>query len=282
MRLVSFIDANGASWGVLTMAGIVDIGRRGGSPWPTLKAAIAADALGEVARIAAEARPEVDPVRVELDVPVPDAGAILCAGRNYKDHVAEMGHAAVAAQPTYFVRTHVSLCRHGQALVRPKVSTHFDYEGELACVIGRGGRHIRREDALAHIAGYSVFLDGSVRDWQKHSTSAGKNFWRTGGFGPWLVTADEIADPSQLTLETRINGEVRQHVKTDMLIYDIPAIIAYLSDIAPLFPGDVIATGSPSGVAAGMKEPKWLREGDTVEVEISKIGTLVHPVLDEV
>lgn len=162
--------------------------------------------------------------------------------------------------------------------MRPKVSTDFDYEGELAFVIGKGGRHIRREDALAHIAGYSVFLDGSVRDWQKHSTSAGKNFWRTGGFGPWLVTADEIKDISKQTLTTRVNGVVKQQAGIDLLIFDIPALIAYISTFTTLEGGDVIVTGTPGGVGAARNPPEFLKPGDVTEIDISGVGVLRNTV----
>jgi len=265
---------------VLRERGIVDIGRLGPGRWPTLRAALEAGALEEVRRLAETVAPSIDPARVELDVPVPDADAFWCAGRNYRDHVAEMD-AAAAQQPSIFIRTRASLCAHGQPVVRPKISTNFDYEGELALVFGKRGRAIAKGDALSYIAGYSCFLDGSIRDWQKHSVTAGKNFWRSGGFGPWLVTADEVGDPTKLTLETRVSGERRQHSTTDLLIFDIPTLIAYVSAIAEVRPGDVLATGTPSGVAAGMKPPRWLAAGDTVEVEISKVGTLRHTIVDE-
>ena len=171
-----------------------------------------------------------------------------------------------------FVRFADTLVGHGGELIRPKVSDNFDFEGELACVIGKGGRHITAERALDHVAGYTCFVDGSVRDFQKFSVTSGKNFPGTGPLGPWLVTTDEIPDPSRLTLTTRLNGTQVQHATTDQLIYSIPQIIAFCSDFTALAPGDVIATGTPEGVGHSRKPPLWMKPGDTLEVEITGIG----------
>jgi 2-keto-4-pentenoate hydratase/2-oxohepta-3-ene-1,7-dioic acid hydratase in catechol pathway len=159
-------------------------------------------------------------------------------------------------------------------MIRPTVSDNFDYEGELAVVIGRPGRHIKAERALDHVAGYTCFVDGSVRDYQKFSVTSGKNFPGTGPLGPWIVTADELADPSKLTLMTRLNGKEVQRSGTDMLIYSIPQIIAFCSDFTALSAGDVIATGTPEGVGHSRKPPLWMKLGDVLEVEITGIGTL--------
>jgi len=163
------------------------------------------------------------------------------------------------------------------------VSDDFDYEGELALVIGKGGRHIPADRALDHIAGYSCYNEGSIRDWQRHTSQflAGKTFAESGSFGPWLVTTDEIPDPSKLTLQTRLNGKVVQDTTTDLLITAIPELIAYISTICPLVPGDVIVTGTPGGVGAKRTPPLWMRPGDTVDVEISGIGTLRNTVIAE-
>jgi 2-keto-4-pentenoate hydratase/2-oxohepta-3-ene-1,7-dioic acid hydratase in catechol pathway len=161
------------------------------------------------------------------------------------------------------------------------VSDNFDFEGELAVVIGKAARHITAEQALDHVAGYTCFVDGSVRDYQKFSVTSGKNFPGTGPLGPWLVTTDEIPDPSRLTLTTRLNGMEVQHSPTDLLIYSIPQIIAFCSDFTALSPGDVIATGTPEGVGHSRKPPLWMKPGDTLEVEIAGIGTLRARVADE-
>jgi 2-keto-4-pentenoate hydratase/2-oxohepta-3-ene-1,7-dioic acid hydratase in catechol pathway len=214
-------------------------------------------------------------------MPLPDVDNIYCVGRNYKGHVAE-GNQKLPDYPSTFLRTKVSMVPHGGNLVRPKVSGDFDYEGELAFVVGKGGRHIKRADALSHIAGYTILMDGSIRDYQfKHCLIIGKNFFATGAIGPWMVTADEVGDPTQLDLATRLNGQQVQHTKTDDLIFDIPHIIEYLSSITPLLPGDIVATGTPEGVGFARKPPLWMKAGDTLEIEISKIGILRNPVIAE-
>ncbi len=166
-------------------------------------------------------------------------------------------------------------------MLRPKVSTSFDFEGELALVIGKGGRHIKAADALKHVAGYTCFCDGSVRDFTKYSLVASKNFPRSGPLGPWLVTSDEIPDPTKLTLVTRLNGKEMQRSGTDMLIHSIPAIIEFCSVFTPLSPGDIIATGTPDGIGAKQNPPVWMKAGDVLEIEISGIGTLRNKIADE-
>jgi len=211
---------------------------------------------------------------------IPHPEKILCAGINYRSHAAETGR-ELPKQPSMFIRFTDTLVGHGGAMIRPTVSDNFDFEGELAVVIGKAGRHIKAEHALDHVAGYTCFVDGSVRDFQKFSVTSGKNFPGTGPLGPWLVTTDEIPDPSQLTLTTRLNGNTVQHDTTDHMIFDVATIIEYLSTVTWLEPGDVIATGTPDGVGMGRKPPLWMKGGDKVEVEISGIGTLGVNVVDE-
>jgi 2-keto-4-pentenoate hydratase/2-oxohepta-3-ene-1,7-dioic acid hydratase in catechol pathway len=184
------------------------------------------------------------------------------------------------AHPTVFVRFASSLAAPGAPLELPGASDQLDYEGELAVVIGRPGRHIAPADALGHVAGYSCFNDGSVRDWQRHTTqfTPGKNFDRTGSFGPWLVTADEIGDPRSLTLTTRLDGEVVQHSSVDLLIFDVPTLLAYLSTFTELRPGDVIATGTPGGVGMARSPQRWMRPGEVVEVDIERVGVLRNTI----
>jgi 2-keto-4-pentenoate hydratase/2-oxohepta-3-ene-1,7-dioic acid hydratase in catechol pathway len=179
-----------------------------------------------------------------------------------------------------FIRFADTLVGHGGELIRPKVSDNFDFEGELALVIGKGGRHIAPDRALEHVAGYTCFVDGSVRDYQKFSVTSGKNFPGTGPLGPWLVTTDEIPDPGRLTLMTRLNGKEVQRSPTDLLIYSIPQIIAFCSDFTALSPGDVISTGTPEGVGHSRKPPLWMKAGDALEVEITGIGVLRADVVD--
>jgi 2-keto-4-pentenoate hydratase/2-oxohepta-3-ene-1,7-dioic acid hydratase in catechol pathway len=219
---------------------------------------------------------------LELAPVIPDPDKIICVGLNYRDHVAESGK-AVTEKPALFARFAGSQVGHLQPLVKPAISDEFDYEGELAVVMGKGGRHIPAERALEHVAGYSCYNDGSVRDWQRHTSQylAGKTFAGTGAFGPWLVTADEIPDPSRLTLETRLNGEIVQHTTTDLMITPIPEQIAYISTILPLLPGDVIVSGTPGGVGVKRRPPLFMRPGDVAEVEISGVGVLRNPVIAE-
>lgn len=281
MKLVSYAAAGRQSYGVLVGDGIVDLGRRLGDRLPTLRSAIAGGGLTGAAAEAAKAAPDIALSQVTLLPPIPEPDKIICAGRNYRAHAAEAG-GAPPENPQVFLRLVNTLVGHGGAMVRPKISGDFDYEGELALVIGKGGRHIAPADALGHIFGYSCFNDGSIRDIQfKHSVSAGKNFHATGGFGPWLVTADEIPDPRRLSLATRLNGKEVQHTGVDDLIFDIPTLIAYCSQWTPLLPGDVIATGTPEGVGFARKPPLWMQPGDMVEVEISQIGVLRNPITAE-
>lgn len=217
---------------------------------------------------------------VKLLMPSEPLTKLICLGLNYKNHVDET-HNDLPPNPSLFTKLADSLVPHGDAIVRPKVSAHFDYEGEICVVIGRAGRHISPENALDHVFGYTIMLDGSVRDYQKHSVSAGKNFWRSGALGPWIVTADEIPDPKVMKLETRLNGETVQSTTADLMLYDIPTAIAYASQWTPLAPGDVIATGTPGGVGSRRKPPLWMKAGDTIEVDVSPIGVLANLVASE-
>jgi 2-keto-4-pentenoate hydratase/2-oxohepta-3-ene-1,7-dioic acid hydratase in catechol pathway len=218
---------------------------------------------------------------------IPRPEKIVCAVRNYLDHhneaVAFGMKREITEFPPIFLRVWRSQVAHNAPVVRPKVSDNLDWEGELAVVIGKGGRHISQADAWNHVAGYSIYNDVSVRDWQRHAQqiASGKNFVGTGPFGPWLVTSDELGDPTNLKLETRVNGETVQSSNTSMLIFSIPRLIEYSSTIFDLVPGDVIATGTPAGVGFTRKPPVFLKPGDVVEVEIENIGVLRNPVVDE-
>jgi 2-keto-4-pentenoate hydratase/2-oxohepta-3-ene-1,7-dioic acid hydratase in catechol pathway len=231
-------------------------------------------------RMAKEAAPDRRLGEIKFLPTIPRPGKILCAGLNYRSHVVEMGR-ELPKQPSMFARFTDTLVGHGGEMIRPAVSDNFDFEGELALVVGKSGRHIKPETALDHVAGYTCFVDGSVRDYQKFSVTSGKNFPSTGPLGPWIVTTDEITDPSRLALTTRLNGQIVQHATTDLLIYSIPQIIAFCSDFTPLSAGDVIATGTPEGVGHSRKPPLWMKPGDTLEVEISGIGVLRAHVVGE-
>ena len=279
MKFVSFRDGNAPGWGALLEGGIVALGARLGVP--TLRAALAAGLPTDLASTVAAITPDHALADVTLETPVPDAAKIVCIGRNYRGHVAE-GNQALPKTPSTFIRTHQSFVAPGAALVRPKLSEQFDYEGELALVIGKAGRHIAAADAFDHIAGYTCLQEGSIRDFQfDHCLTIGKNFDATGSIGPVLVTIDEIPDVSSLVLSTRLNGVEVQRSQTNDFIFNIPAIIAYLSSVMALVPGDIISTGTPEGVGFARKPPLWLKPGDKVEVEIAGIGILRNTVVAE-
>lgn len=281
MKLASFSLGKNESYGVVTDGSVIDLGRRLGSRFPTLRSAIAADAIGEIARITASEKPDMPLSAVKLLPPIPNPDKIICVGLNYAEHAKEGGK-AVPEFPALFIRLTNTLVADGSPMVCPKLSGNFDFEGELVVVMAKGGRHISKANALDHVLGYSCLNDGSIRDFQfKHSLATGKNFSSTGGFGPWIVTRDEIPDPSALLLTTRVNGVEVQRSGTNDLIFDVPTIISYVSGFTPLVPGDVIATGTPSGVGFARKPPLWLKPGDQVDVEISKIGVLHNPVIAE-
>jgi 2-keto-4-pentenoate hydratase/2-oxohepta-3-ene-1,7-dioic acid hydratase in catechol pathway len=286
MRLASFLLDGRPAHGLVVDDTVHPAPPALAARYPDLAAVLAA---GATAELAAEARRQAglaaDRVRFLPVIPAPRK--ILCVGVNYLAHIREMGRER-PAYPTLFVRYPDSLVGHGEVLRRPRESTHYDYEGELAIVIGRTARRVAAADALDSVAGYTCLLDGSVRDWQNHTTQfiPGKNFPATGSCGPWLVTTDEIPDPSQLHIETRINGEVMQSAPTSDLCFDVRRIVEYVSTFTSLSPGDIIATGTPSGVGFARRPPRWLVPGDVVEVSITGsggpgIGTLRNVVADE-
>jgi len=283
MRLLSFTIAGRPSYGIVKDQGVIDLGRRlAPQGAATLRQLLETGQTALAADLAAREAPDHALEAITFAPVIPDPDKIICVGLNYRDHVAETGR-TVTEKPALFTRFPCSQVGHLQPIIRPKVSEHFDYEGELAVVIGRRGRHIARADALAHVAGYACYNEGSIRDWQRHTSQflSGKSFEKSGSFGPWLVSADEIADPSRLTLETRLNGQTVQRTTTDLLITDIPDLIVYISTIMTLLPGDVIVTGTPGGVGFKRTPPLFMKPGDTVEVEISHVGLLRNPVAAE-
>ena len=281
MKIISFSTMSGPSFGLVTEAGISDVGARLFGRYADISAVLAAGALDEVARhVGAMADFALEDVTVLPAVPSP-LRKVLCVGLNYRAHVAETAGRAVPEQPRIFARLADTVIAHGEPMWRPPNSTHFDYEGELAVVIGKAGRRIPAARAMDHVAAYTCFNDGSLRDYQKHSVTAGKNFPHTGPLGPWLVTRDEIPDPAALTLTTRLNGVQMQRTSTGDMILDVAALIEYVSAFTPLAPGDVIATGTPEGVGQSRQPPVWMVPGDVVEVEISGIGILRNPVVAE-
>ena len=239
-------------------------------------------ALVDAARALAQGAP-VDIGTVELLPPLPTPPKIVCVGLNYADHSAESGF-AVPTYPTIFGRFASSLIGHGAPIIRPRVSTHLDYEGELVAIIGRGGRHIAKDAALDHVVGYSLFNDASVRDYQIRTPqwTVGKNFDGTGAFGPFFVTADELPPGCRgLRIETRLNGQVVQTASTDDLIFDVATLVSTLSEAITWEAGDVIVTGTPAGVGLARKPPLWMKPGDVCEVEVERVGILRNPIADE-
>jgi len=281
MKLCSFRKDGKDSYGIVTGSGIVDLAPAAGELGRDLKEALE---KGSLERIRAHAgdKAGIDIASVQFLPVIPNPGKIFCIGINYKSHLAETGREA-PAQPMIFTRFADSQAGHLQPMIRPKVSEKLDFEGELAVIIGKKARHVSAAGALGCVAGYSAYNDGSVRDWQRHTSqfTPGKNFPQTGGFGPWLVTTDEIPDPSALTLQTRLNGVVVQEAKTDDLIFPVPQLIEYCSIFTTLNPGDVIITGTTGGVGAYRQPPLWMKPGDVVEVEISSIGVLRNPIAAE-
>jgi 2-keto-4-pentenoate hydratase/2-oxohepta-3-ene-1,7-dioic acid hydratase in catechol pathway len=280
MKLASFRLQNKDTYGVVVDGGVVDLGKR--LKHADLRSLIAAGALAEAAAAAKGAKPDAKLTEITFLPVLPNPGKIICVGLNYKTHREETGRAETE-NPALFVRFADSQTAHLQPLVKPKASDKLDYEGELAVVIGKAGRHVPAAKALAIVAGYACYNDGSVRDWQNHTIqwTAGKNFPKTGSFGPWMVTADEIPDPTKLTLTTRLNGNVMQHTTTDLLIWPIDVLIQYITTFTELRPGDVISTGTPGGVGFKRNPPVFMKAGDTVEVEISGIGILENPIVAE-
>ena len=282
MKLISFMRGRLQGFGAVIDGGIVELTGRVRPGIAALKACIAAGMQDEVEAYVEGRRAEFEWGDVELLPVIPDPAKILCVGLNYAKHKAETGRPDVD-YPTYFTRFADSQVAHRQPLVKPAISERFDYEGELAIIIGRGGRNIRDEDALSHVAGYACYNDGSVRDWQRHTFqfTPGKNFPGTGAFGPWMVTPDEVGDYRTLPIQTRLNGEVMQDATLADLLFPIERLISYASVFTPLQPGDVIVTGTPGGVGDKRCPPVYMKDGDVVEVEIGVVGTLVNPVVAE-
>jgi 2-keto-4-pentenoate hydratase/2-oxohepta-3-ene-1,7-dioic acid hydratase in catechol pathway len=277
VRLVTFDQNDRQRWGAVLGDEIAPLDHA----WPSLRLALGAGNAAIAAALAA-APARIPRAAAKLLPPVPDPEKIFCAGVNYKSHTGETGRATMA-HPSMFVRFPDSQAGADSPIVRPFLSIEYDWEAELAVIIGTRARHVPRARAFDVIAGYSCFGDHTLRDYCRHERqiTPGKNFDRSGAFGPWLVTKDEIPDPAALTIEGRLNGEVMQHASTGDLIFDIPFLIEYLSSWSVLKPGDVIATGTPAGVGFTRKPPVWMKAGDVFEIEISSIGILRNTVVDE-
>ncbi|MBQ0928957.1 fumarylacetoacetate hydrolase family protein [Ideonella sp. 4Y16] len=285
MKLLSYLDGDKEDWGVVLGDGVASLRQRSGCA--TLAEFVGSPAWATRDTLVAGLQAERPLAGLHYLPVIPRPEKIVCAVRNYMDHHQEVLAAGMQRElsdfPPIFLRVWRSQTAHEAPIVRPRVSESLDWEGELAVIIGRGGRDIPEAQAWDHVAGYSVYNDGSVREWQFHAKqiASGKNFESTGGFGPWMVTADEIAPGRQLKLETRLNGETIQSSHTGHMIFPIPRLIAYASTIFTLVPGDVLITGTPAGVGWSRKPQRFMKHGDVCEVEIEAIGTLRNPIVDQ-
>lgn len=279
MKLASYFlpESHQKSFGILTETGIIDVGLRNGGRIPSIKVALEKNALSELAGLATLPNDyHTDDVTFLPVIEQPNK--FFCVGMNYADKRKEFAETIDA--PTLFIRFADSLTGQCCPVMKPAASNEFDYEGELAVVIGKHASRVKKEDALAYVAGYSCFMDGSARDMQYTWFTAGKNWTSTGAFGPYLVTADELPDPNQLTIQTYLNGQMVQNDNTANMMRSVPELIEYITAFSPLSPGDVIITGSPGGVGKKRNPPLFLKKGDTIEVEIEGIGRLSNPILE--
>ncbi len=284
MKFATIHAEDHSLYGVVTDAGFAAL-----SPafpqWPTLRDAIAADGLHELAKAAQSAAPTHPPESYTYDIPIPNPEKIICVGVNFPDRNAEYKDGVEAPpNPSLFIRFPRSFTGHDQPLIRPTVSDKLDYEGEIAVIIGKGGRHIPKDQALSHIAALSLTNEGTLRDWVRHAkfnVTQGKNFDASGAMGPWMVPFTHPAQIEDVRLTTRVNGEVRQEDRTGRMIFPVARQIAYISTFTTLVPGDIIVSGTPTGAGARLDPPQYLKPGDVIEVEAEGIGILRNTVKDE-
>lgn len=277
MKLASFINQGVRSFGIVKEEGMIDLGRRLGDRYSDLKALLQGDGLAEANRYRNDAA-DVSMEEVTFLPVIAQPEKILCVGMNYAEKRQEFDQHDPA--PTLFIRFPDSQTAHNAPVLKPRYSSEFDYEGELAVIIGNGGENIPRDQALRHVAGYSCYMDGSARDWQHSWFTAGKNWPQTGAFGPWLVTTDEIPDPNQLAIHTWLNGRMVQDDNTRNMIHPVAELIEYISTFTHLSAGDVIITGSPGGVGKKRNPPLFMQPGDRIEVEIERIGRLRNVIME--
>lgn len=283
MKLASFQAGHRRSYGAVTTNGVIDIGQLPETP-STLHAALIELNTEQLATLVESRSPDHALNDITYTPPVTDPEKIICIGVNYVNRNEEYDDTALPPYPSVFLRTPGSLVGHLQPIVRPPESKQFDYEGEIAIIIGKSGRRIPQDSAESYIAGLTVLQEGSVRDWMRHgkfNVTQGKNFDRSGAIGPWMVTSDEFDGYDNLTVTTRVNGEQRQHDTTANLLFSFPYLISYLSTFMGLKPGDIISTGTPTGAGVRFDPPRFLMPGDDVEVEVPGIGLLKNTVIDE-
>ena len=283
MKIVSYRHKGKTGYGVVAGDGLIDAGPRMGADFPTVRSVLAADALGRLAAATAGQAADIALADIAFLPPVTDPDMIICVGMNYHSAFAEIGK-TFPGKPSLFMRRASSQVGHLQALHKPASSDTYDCEIELAVIIGKPGRAIAAANAMGHVAGYSVFNEASVTEWMAHTVqnvTPGKNFEGSGAFGPWLVTADEVGDPTELVLTHRLNGAVLQQGPVTDMAFSIPELIAYISTFTTLLPGDVISSGSPGGIRVRRKDKVYVQPGDTVEMDITRIGTLTNKVVED-
>ena len=282
MRFLTFSHNGTQSWGVRTDQGVSNIGERLQGRFPSLRSFIGDPKFEQLARETIECSTLVQEDEITFLPPIPDPDKIICVGLNYEEHRVETNHAPTGF-PTLFTRFAASQCGHGAPIMLPTESRELDYEAELVAVIGKPCFKVSEGEALSNIVGYSCYNDGSIRDWQTHTTQflPGKNFISTGAFGPYLVTKDEVGDPQDLAITCRLNGQIVQSARTDQMIHNITSQISYISRFTPLVPGDLIVTGTPGGVGFTRSPQLFMKAGDLVEVEIENVGQLKNPIVAE-
>jgi 2-keto-4-pentenoate hydratase/2-oxohepta-3-ene-1,7-dioic acid hydratase in catechol pathway len=285
MKIASFEKEGKASYGVVIDGEIIDVGARLGDRFPALIDVLHADAMDQVRTIVDGQSADFELADVSLKIPVPAPEKIICVGVNYGNRNEEYNDGSDAPKfPSLFLRTPGSFVGHNQNILRPPESDQLDYEGEIVLVIGKGGRRIKEENYADHIAGLSIMNEGTIRDWVRHAkfnVTQGKNFAASGSIGPWMVTADEAGDLGKLSVQTRVNGEVRQDDVVDNMIFKFPYLLNYLSTFFELKAGDMIATGTPVGAGARFDPPIWLKPGDVLEIEVPAVGMLRNTFADE-
>ena len=277
MKLITYVRMGKVCFGAVKGSGIIELTGRIDLNVNSIKDLLKLDLLTKVNDYIKKREPEIPISEITFLPVIPNPEKIFCVGLNYQEHKKETGRPDVE-NPTIFTRFANTQTGHMQPLVKPHFSERFDYEGELAIIIGKGGRYIEEKNALDHIAGYSCYNDGSIRDFQRHTSqyTPGKNFPATGPFGPYLVSADEVGDYTKLPIETRLNGQTMQKAKLSDLIFPIPKLINYISSFTGLTTGDVIVTGTPGGVGDRRDPPIYMKPGDVVEVDIGKVGKLMN------
>jgi 2-keto-4-pentenoate hydratase/2-oxohepta-3-ene-1,7-dioic acid hydratase in catechol pathway len=279
MAFVSFLAEGRPTYGIARPDGVFDLGLRIGAALPDLRSLLTAQGLGLLAPLPAPSTTDYATGQFTYLPLLPNPSKILCVGLNYEEHRVETNRPK-ATYPTLFTRFADTLTAHQTPMLLPSNSTSFDYEGELAVIIGKHGFHVPEDQAMDLVAGYSVFNDGSIRDWQRHTNqfTPGKNFPSTAGFGPALITKEEAGPLAQKAIQTHLNGQLVQSSHLGDMIFSIPQVIAYITAFTALSPGDIIATGTPGGVGFMREPPLFMRHGDTVTVTIEAIGTLTNPI----